>query len=149
MADGIGTSVSRVVHDKCALLHLLTNQSSDVRIAVARSRTDTRIGIPHDAFYQDVRVQRLYQLGHAVGILHVAVLVAVVTHKTKSVLPDASFLVIDIAVDFVNNNLSIGRCSCRDASDGNVRLFRQQTGSFVVVQQSEVVVANVTTGMTV
>ena len=94
-------------------------------------------------------MQRLHLLRYGVGILHVAVLVAVIAHQADGVLPDACFLIISIAVYLVNHDGGVSSRACRDASYSDVSLFCQQVGTFVVVQQCEVVVAHVTAGMAV
>ena len=78
-----------------------------------------------------------------------AVLVAVVTHHEDGVLPDACLLIINIVVYLVHDNLCIAIRTCRDASYGDVRLFCQQAGTLVVVQQPKVVVAHIATRVTV
>ena len=73
--------MSRIVHDEGTLLHLLLDESCDVRVAVACRRADTCVGIPHDALHHEVRVSVLHQSCYGVSVGHVYVVVAVVTHK--------------------------------------------------------------------
>ena len=112
--------MSGIVHDQCSLLHLLLDESRDVRIAVACRRADTVVSIPHDSFHQEVRVAVLHQSCHGVCIGHVDIVVAVVTHHTEQVLPRASLLVVDIVVDLVNYDSCIIVIACCDASYGDV-----------------------------
>ena len=76
---------------------------------------------------------RFHQLCNSVSVFHVAVLVAVIAHHADGVLPDSRLLVIDVVVDFVDNNLRIFSCTCRNASYGKITFLCQQTGTFIVV----------------
>ena len=86
---------------------------------------------------------------HVLGILHVNVGLVIIAHHTDGILPNGSLLIIDVAVDFVDNNRCIVCRSCCDTSNGNVGLFCQKIASFIVVQQSEIIVAHKATGMVV
>ena len=111
MRDGIGTSVSGIVHNQCTLLHLLFDEPRHVGIAVSRRRTDTGVSIPHHTLYLISRIEPFHLPCHAIGILHVGILIAIVTHKAKQVLPGTGILVVDIALYLVYSNASIVGCT--------------------------------------
>ena len=99
--------MTRIVHHESALLHLLLNETRDVRIAVTRRGTDAVVGIPHHSFHDEVGIVFLYHLSHSVGIVHMGILVAVVAHKAQQVLPGTGLLVARIAHYLVYGNSSL------------------------------------------
>ena len=86
-------------------------------------------------------------LRHRLGVVHVAVVVAVVAHDADGVLPGSGIVVACVADGLVNQNLSLVSRAYWESSDGHVRLVgRQDIGPFAVVHQTIVVVADVAVG---
>ena len=99
--DGIGSAVTRVVHDQGSLLHLLPDEPRHIRIAVARRGRLAGIGIPHHTLHLVGGVLLLHQTCCSIGIIHVGILVTVVAHKTEHVLPSSGIGVEHIVLYLV------------------------------------------------
>ena len=93
MRDGIRTAMTGIVHYQCSLLHLLSDKPRHIGITVACRGGLAGIGIPHDALHLIGRIERLYQLSHTVGIVHVGILVTIVAHKADQTLPCSGMMV--------------------------------------------------------
>ena len=120
--EGVGCSVSAVVHHQCATLHLLFDESSHVGIAVARRRGGARIGIPVDLLQLVARIVRLHEGGHLVGRLHVGVVISVVAHEADGVLPGSRVLVACIADGLVGQDGGTLQRPDGESSDGHIGL---------------------------
>ena len=140
MRDGVGTPVSSIIHHQRSLLHLLFDESRHVRITVSRRRTDSGVGIPHNTLYLISRIELFYHSCDAVSILHMSIVITIVTHKAKQVLPSAGIIVIDVAFYLVHHASGIVSRSRRDTSYSHISLCRQHIASFAVVHQTEIVV---------
>ena len=149
MREGIGTTMTGIVHHQRPLLHILLNQACHVGIAVACRRTDPGIGIPHDAFHLIGRIESFHHLCHTVGIGHVGILVAVIAHETQQVLPRPGMFVIDITHNLVHHGSGFFVGTCRDASYGHVSLVNQHVATLAVIHQTEVVIGHIAVGSTV
>ena len=89
-----------------------------------------------------------YHLGHHLGIVHVAVVVAVIAHKADGVLPVASVVVITVANGLVNKYLCFRLVADGEATHGHIGLVAaEHIGTLAIVHQAEVVVGDVTVGL--
>ena len=59
-------------------------------------------------------------VGHIVFISHVEIIVSVVAHEHKGVLPVTSILVVGVADGLIHHYLRLGSCSNRESSNGDV-----------------------------
>ena len=148
MRDGVSTSVSSIIHYQRTLLHLLFDEPCHVRIAVSRRGTDTGVGIPHNTLNLISRIELLNHPCDAVGILHVGIIITIVTHKTKQVLPRTGIIVVDVAFYLIYHASGIVSRSCRDTSYSHISLCRQHIAPFAVVHQTEIVVRHIAIGGT-
>ena len=149
MREGVGRSVSAVVHHQCPTLHLLLDEPCHVWIAVARRRGSARIGIPVDLLQLVALMVRLHQGGHLVGCLHVCIVVAVVAHEAEHVLPGSRMLVLCIADGLVSQDG--GTLQGPDGEAPHSHIGLTQIGRthatdfldpFLVVEQTEEIVAD-------
>ena len=89
-----------------------------------------------------------HHLGHHLGIVHVAVVVAVVAHKADGVLPVAGVVVIAVTDGLVDQNLGISLITDGEAAHSHVGLVAgEHIGTLTVVHQAEVVIGDVAVGL--
>ena len=145
----IGRTVSAVVHDQCAVLHLLLDELCHFGVAEARRRRLSLVGIPVNLLDAQLGVLFGYLCGDGVGVAHVAVAVTVVAHHADCVLPRSGVVVSYIADNLVHHHLGLFRSPCRQSSHGDVALVGdQQTAPLIVVQKAVVVIGEITVGLT-
>ena len=82
------------------------------------------------------------------GIVHVQILVAVVAHEAKRVLPAACILIVGVADDLVDEDRSVGLAAGREATYAHIgAIVAEQARAFAIVEHTEEVVAHVALGL--
>ena len=120
MRDISLASVSSIVHDQGTRILLLLDDSRHFRISITRRRCLAGISIPHHFFHQIVRIEFSHIISHIVGINHVEIVVAIITHEHQGILPSSSILVLHVVDGLVNQDLCLcSRCH-RESSHGYI-----------------------------
>ena len=135
--------MTRIVHDEGTYLHLLPDEGGHCGVAVSISRLLYGVGVPQYFLHVVARIVAFHHLCHSFGIVHVAILVAIVAHHDDGVLPGTGLCVQDIADGLVDSGVSIFGRTCGDSSYGYVYLVGEHVGSLTIVEQTEIVIADV------
>ena len=148
MTDAVGGAVAAVVHNQCAVAHLLLDEPLGIGEAGAGGAADALVGIPVDLLDVEIGVVAGYDVvGHSVGLEHVDValaVVAVVAYEADDVLPVTTVVVPTVAYNLVDHHLSLGERACWKTADTDVgQVAACQADALALVEHAEEVVADV------
>ena len=119
----IGTTMTSIVHDQGAISLLLLHYLLHFGISIARRGSLATIGIPHHLLYQIVRIMACYIICHIIGIGHVQVVIAIITHKHQGVLPCSGIGIGGIIDGFIYQYLGFCRCGNGESAHRHVLQF--------------------------
>ena len=127
-----------VVHNQSSRLLLSPDGFACVGIGVARSRALTPIGIPHYLLDHIAWIQLLYIIAYQIGIVHVDVVIAVISHHHDSILPITC--AGRVSDNFINHDLGITGCRNRKSSYRDIRQPQSQRGGAIACCQSLLII---------
>ena len=131
-------AMTGIVHDECSCGLLLLDDFGHLGISLARRTGLTLVGIPHHFLDKIAGITGGHILGSIVGIFHVQVAIAVITHEHECVLPCPGIGIGGIVDGLVYQDLSIlgiGYGETPHADVEPVGFF--EIGALTIVQQSE------------
>ena len=154
MREGIGCTVSGIVHHQRTIGHLLLDEPCHVGVGITRRRSDTVIGVPVDLLYVIARIGILHKFGHTVGRSHMRIVVAIVAHHANSILPGTRKFVVSITDGLIHQYLGLFKGTGRETSHCHIGLAQIQSVAcalfylFSVVEQAVEIVTHIAVDMT-
>ena len=147
IAQGLGVTVAIVV-DQHGAFALQVPEGGDhvgVGAAAASARAALLISVEKESVVDVLRVILLHELREAVGVAHVARLVAVggvavVADEAEIVFPGAEGGVIDVADDLVDGRARLADCADGESADAESQVAGADASSLAVVQKTEVII---------
>ena len=136
--------MTRIIHNQRTLTLLRLYNLLTFRISVTSGSFHALVGIPHHLFYIKSRELRLQMVGDIVGIGHMEIVVAIVSHEHQYVLPSTHILVLCIVDGFVNDVLRICNRIDSESPDTDVWNAKVQevvTERLIIVEKTNKVVA--------
>ena len=137
MRELVFRTMTGIVHYERSLVLLAHYSLAGIGICHSRSLYNGWIRVPHHLVDTQRRILGYHLFGYGIGILHVAVVVAVVAHEHYFVEPCRSSGILHVALYLVNHCLGIGSCGHGETSDCHIHLVDiQRAQSFAVVKHA-------------